>query len=325
MFNICSSHSPHTIFVTWAMSTTHLAIIYTIDELLTIYHPLVPWLVLWQSDHTQLWIGQHITVENVYGPTFAERPIYGCIWEVSHFMKGFVIVIVAMDPPSFRSAIYLAIPHSWFALGPLLSLTYRLSFCSLSPPRFIHYLDPSHVVYVTDCLWESPEGSRLYRRSRWCHWDSLFSPSQCLSCPLSTYTASMVQSFSCQVPHMVQDMLSQHTLTGKAMHVKSCLTLGMTGWEGFGMYFCYWMCFIWYSLLFLTHCQPWDFWVLCTLKPLFFVSHVCQLFIFLPLTVALLYFIFTYTASFLEYKYLPFVPRKSKLYVDSYFFPRIHL
>ncbi|KAF8803409.1 hypothetical protein BYT27DRAFT_7195707 [Phlegmacium glaucopus] len=98
------------------MSHTMLSIVFTIDMLLSIYHPFVPWLLVF--DH-------------IFGPSFQEWPVYGCISYISHYVQGFVIVVVAMDQKVFPSAIYLAIPRSWISLSPLSSLIYLLSYHSL--------------------------------------------------------------------------------------------------------------------------------------------------------------------------------------------------
>ncbi|KAF8810329.1 hypothetical protein BYT27DRAFT_7186790 [Phlegmacium glaucopus] len=145
------------------MSSTMLSIIYTIDMLLNIYHLFVPWLVIQQSDQSTIHIGHRLAFDRIFGPSFQERPVYGCISHISHYVKGFVIVVVAMDPQVFASAIYLAIPRSWISLSPLSSLIYLLSYHSLPKPSFTRYLKPSHPLY--DNL-GSPGGSRLSRNCR---------------------------------------------------------------------------------------------------------------------------------------------------------------
>ncbi|KAF8799849.1 hypothetical protein BYT27DRAFT_7200813 [Phlegmacium glaucopus] len=145
------------------MTSTMLSIIYTIDMLLNIYHPFVPWLAIQQSDHSAICISHRPAFDRIYGPSFQERPVYGRISCISHYVKGFVIIVVAMDPQVFASAIYLAIPRSWIALSPLSSLIYLLSYHSLPKPSFTRYLKPSHPLY--DNL-GSPGGSRLSRNCR---------------------------------------------------------------------------------------------------------------------------------------------------------------
>ncbi|KAF8810715.1 hypothetical protein BYT27DRAFT_7185679, partial [Phlegmacium glaucopus] len=129
------------------MSSTMLSIIYTIDMLLNIYHLFVPWLVIQQSDQSTIRIGHRLAFDRIYGPSFQERPVYGRISHISHYVKGFVIVVVAMDPQVFPSAIYLAIPRSWISLSPLSSLIYLLSYHLLPKPSFTRYLKPSHPLY----------------------------------------------------------------------------------------------------------------------------------------------------------------------------------
>ncbi|KAF8799235.1 hypothetical protein BYT27DRAFT_7202402 [Phlegmacium glaucopus] len=141
------------------MSSTMLSIIYTIDMLLNIYHPFVPWLVIQQSDQSNIHIGHRLAFDRIYGPSFQERPVYGRISYISHYVKGFVIVVVTF----FASAIYLAIPRSWITLSPLSSLIYLLSYHSLPKPSFTRYPKPSHPLY--DNL-GSPGGSRLSRNCR---------------------------------------------------------------------------------------------------------------------------------------------------------------
>ncbi|KAF8808697.1 hypothetical protein BYT27DRAFT_7188664 [Phlegmacium glaucopus] len=124
------------------MSHTMLSIVFTIDMLLSIYHPFVPWLVIQQSDQSTIRIGHQLAFDHIF---------------------GLVIIVVAMDPQVFPSAIYLAIPRSWISLSPLSSLIYLLSYNSLPKPSFTRYLKPSHPLY--DNL-GSPGGSRLSRNCR---------------------------------------------------------------------------------------------------------------------------------------------------------------
>ncbi|KAF8815869.1 hypothetical protein BYT27DRAFT_7188811 [Phlegmacium glaucopus] len=145
------------------MSHTMLSIVFTIDMLLSIYHPFVPWLVIQQSHQSTIRVGHRLAFDRILGPSFQERPLYGRINYISHYVQGFVIVVVAMDPQVFPSAIYLAIPRSWISLSPLSSLIYLLSYHSLPKPSFTRYLKPSHPLY--DNL-GSPGGSRLSRNCR---------------------------------------------------------------------------------------------------------------------------------------------------------------
>ncbi|KAF8801290.1 hypothetical protein BYT27DRAFT_7198365, partial [Phlegmacium glaucopus] len=80
------------------MSHTMLSIVFTIDMLLSIYHPFVPWLVIQQSDQSTIRIGHRLAFDRIFGPSFQERPLYGRINYISHYVQGFVIVVVAMDP-----------------------------------------------------------------------------------------------------------------------------------------------------------------------------------------------------------------------------------
>ncbi|KAF8801920.1 hypothetical protein BYT27DRAFT_7197633 [Phlegmacium glaucopus] len=145
------------------MSHTMLSIIFTIDMLLNIYHPFVPWLAIQQSDQSTIRISHRLVFDRIFGPSFQEWPLYGRINYISHYVQGFVIVVVAMDPQVFPSAFYLAIPCSWISLSPLSSLIYLLSYHSLPKPSFTRYMKPSHPLY--DNL-GSPGGSRLSRNCR---------------------------------------------------------------------------------------------------------------------------------------------------------------
>jgi hypothetical protein len=146
------------------MSLTILTIVYTIDMILSVYQPFIPWLALRQNNSSPLRVGQSLNFEFVHRSP-SQRAVSGRIRGISHFCQGFVIVIVAMDPKAFASAVYVAIPRSWIVLTPLSSLIYRLSYHSLPVPRFTHFLDPSHTIHQSDCLQNSPEGSRHARRS----------------------------------------------------------------------------------------------------------------------------------------------------------------
>ncbi|KAF8815551.1 hypothetical protein BYT27DRAFT_7193296, partial [Phlegmacium glaucopus] len=96
-----------------------------------------------------------IVFDRIFSPSFQEQPPYGCINYISHYVKVFVIVVVAMDPQVFPSAIYLAIPCSWISLSPLSWIIYPLSYHSLPKPSFTliwtflstQYLKPSHPLY----------------------------------------------------------------------------------------------------------------------------------------------------------------------------------
>ena len=143
----------------------YLTIAFTIDTLLTKYHPLTPWLAMRQNISVPLRIGYIIGIKPVHGPPFYDQqyPKYGRISGISHFVQGFVIVMVSMDPQAlkkFNSTIFIAIPRSWIKLPMLLALRYRLAYRSLSTPRFLHLLDPTHGVYRTDRLEEKIAGSR---------------------------------------------------------------------------------------------------------------------------------------------------------------------
>jgi hypothetical protein len=144
---------------------TYLSISYTIDTLLSAYHPLIPWLAMRQSNKVPLRLGSTVGFEYVHGPPFCDQkfPVYGHISAISHFVQGFVIVMVSMDPQafkSFQSTIYVAIPRSWINLPTLSSIRYRLAYRSLSAPRFNHLLDPTHGVYRSERLEDSIPGSR---------------------------------------------------------------------------------------------------------------------------------------------------------------------
>ena len=144
----------------------YLTIAYTVDTLLSTFHPFIPWLVMRQSDRTPLRMGYTIGFEHVHGVPFRDQksPMFGHISAISHFVQGFVIVMVSMDPQSFKtfhSTIYLAIPRSWIILPLLPSIKYRLAYRSLSAPRFLHLLDPTHGVYQSVRLEDRQEGSRM--------------------------------------------------------------------------------------------------------------------------------------------------------------------
>jgi len=189
-----------------------LSIVYTIDIFLTIYHPFIPWLVLRQSNTTPIHIGQQVVLNRIYGDA-TQALLTGRIREISHYVQGFVIVIVTMDPQSFGSAIYLAIPRPWFALGPISSIRYRLSYYSLPAPQYTHFLDPSHYIYHNSQLRESPTGSRTYRRSRWCHQHYLIS-SQHLISSLPSLFSRPPKFINCSTHHKA----AHHMVSRWQMH-----------------------------------------------------------------------------------------------------------
>ena len=129
-----------------------------------------------QNNQTRLHLGQTIGFEFINGTSFLNQSprICGIVHSISHYVQGFVIVIISMDPQVFRSAIYLAIPCHWITLPPLSALYYWLAYHSLPTPPFNHLLDQSHVAYQSDQLQHHLEGSRLCTRSRWHVWKDLF-------------------------------------------------------------------------------------------------------------------------------------------------------
>jgi hypothetical protein len=92
--------------------------------------------------------------------------LYGHIHSISHYVQGFVIIIVNMDPQVFPSAIYIAIPRQWINLPFLSAIFYCISHQTLPRPRFNHLLDPTHMIHQSDVLAEVIEGSRTCRRPR---------------------------------------------------------------------------------------------------------------------------------------------------------------
>ena len=145
--------------------SVYFTIAYTIDTILSSYHPLIPWLAMRQNNCTPIRLGDIVGLEHTHGPSFHAQPspMYGRICRISHFVKGFVIVMASMDPQVFKifnSTIYIAIPRQWMALPLKSALKYRLSYRSLPTPRFLHLLDWSHGVYQSDRLEEHLEGSR---------------------------------------------------------------------------------------------------------------------------------------------------------------------
>ncbi|KAF8817353.1 hypothetical protein BYT27DRAFT_7247575 [Phlegmacium glaucopus] len=95
------------------MSHTMLSIVFTIDMLLSIYHPFVPWLVIQQSNQSTIRISHRLAFDRILGPSFQERPLYGRINYISHYVQGFVIVcppspilppVTQLRPPPFSFA-----------------------------------------------------------------------------------------------------------------------------------------------------------------------------------------------------------------------------
>jgi hypothetical protein len=151
------------------MTSTYFTIAFTIDTLLSLYNPLIPWLAVRQNNQTPIRLGDIVGFEHAHGPAFHAQPfpMYGRICGISHFVQGFVIVMASMDPQTFKvfnSTIYIAIPRQWIILPFKSALIYRLSYRSLPTPRFLHLLDPSHGVYQSDRLEEHLEGSRTVKK-----------------------------------------------------------------------------------------------------------------------------------------------------------------
>src|ERR1700735_3857617 len=89
--------------------------------------------------------------------------MFGRICAISHFVQGFVIMMASVDPQTFKAfklTIYIAIPRHWITLSFRQSINYQLSYQSLPRPRFLHLLDPSHGVYLSDRLQEGIKESR---------------------------------------------------------------------------------------------------------------------------------------------------------------------
>ena len=148
------------------MSITYFTIAYTIDTLLSIYLPQVPWLTMRQNTQSPVRLGQTVGFEYVHGQAFHDRPIFGRISHISYFVRDFVIVMVSMDPQAFASSIYLAIPRQWIILPLLPTIKYRLSHHSLPRARFIQFLNPSHGVYYSDRMDDHRKGSRTVEKIR---------------------------------------------------------------------------------------------------------------------------------------------------------------
>jgi hypothetical protein len=149
--------------------SVYLSIANTVDTLLSFYHPRIPWLAMRQSNDSPLQMGQQIGLEHVHGNSFVNQslPMYGRICAISRFVQGFVIMMVSVDPQTFKafeSTIYLAIPRHWINLPIKQSIIYRLSYRSLPKPRFLHLLDPGHGVYQSVRLQDKIKGSRSVKK-----------------------------------------------------------------------------------------------------------------------------------------------------------------
>lgn len=154
---------------TTRITSIYITIAYTLDTILSKYHPLVPWLAMRQNNHQSIRLGDVIGFEYVYGPSFynQQQPIYGRISSISHFVQGFIIVMASTNPQTFKafgSQIYVAIPRQWFSLPLLSAFRYRLTHKSLLQPRFLHLLDQSHGVYQSNRFKENIEGSRTVQK-----------------------------------------------------------------------------------------------------------------------------------------------------------------
>jgi hypothetical protein len=152
-----------------ANASVYLSIAYTVDTILSFYHPRIPWLAMRQSNDSPLRIGQQIGLEHVHKTSFVNQPLpmYGRICAISRFVQGFVIMMVSVDPQTFKafeSTIYIAIPRHWIILPLKQSIIYRLSYRSLPKPRFLHLLDPWHGVYRSIRLQDIIEGSRTVKK-----------------------------------------------------------------------------------------------------------------------------------------------------------------
>lgn len=148
----------------------YITIAYTLDTILSKYHPLIPWLAMRQNNCQSIRLGTIIGFEHVHGPAFHNQqpPIYGRISSISHFVQGFIIITASMDARTFKafgSQIYVAIPRQWFSLPLLSAFNYRLTYKSLPQPRFLHLLNQSHGVYQLNRLKEDIEGSRTVQKS----------------------------------------------------------------------------------------------------------------------------------------------------------------
>jgi hypothetical protein len=151
--------------ITSRVTSIYITIAYTLDTILSKYHPLIPWLAMRQNNQQSIRLGDIIGFERIHGPAFRDQqpPVYGRISGISHFVQGFVIVMASMDPQTFKafdSLIYVAIPRQWFSLSFRPSMIYRLTLKSLPIPRFLHLLDRSHGVYQLGRLKDDIEGAR---------------------------------------------------------------------------------------------------------------------------------------------------------------------
>ncbi|KAF8814647.1 hypothetical protein BYT27DRAFT_7205594, partial [Phlegmacium glaucopus] len=99
-------------------------------------------------NQSTIYIGHQLVFDHIFGPSFQERPVYGHISYISHYVKA----------------------------PPLSSIIYLLSYHSLPKPSFTQYLRPSHPLYDT---LGSPGGSQL---SRSCRIISSRLFSQCVKC-----------------------------------------------------------------------------------------------------------------------------------------------
>lgn len=103
------------------VASIYITVAYTLDTVLSKYHPLIPWLAIRQNNHYPIQLGAIIGFEHIHGPSFydQQQPTYGHISSISHFIQGFVILITSIDPQMFRafgSQIYVAIPRQWYSL-----------------------------------------------------------------------------------------------------------------------------------------------------------------------------------------------------------------
>ena len=151
--------------ITSRVTSIYITITYTLDTMLSQYHPLITWLAMRQNNQQSIWLGDIIGFERIHGPAFCDQqpPVYGRISGISHFVQGFVIVMASMDPQTFKafdSLIYVAIPRRWFSLSFRPSMIYCLTLKSLPIPQFLHLLDCSHGFYQLGCLKDDIEGAR---------------------------------------------------------------------------------------------------------------------------------------------------------------------
>src|ERR1700678_1798407 len=50
--------------------SVYFTIAYTIDTILSSYHPLIPWLTMRQNNCTPIWLGDIVGQEHTHGPSF---------------------------------------------------------------------------------------------------------------------------------------------------------------------------------------------------------------------------------------------------------------